>query len=116
MFCPTCHRTFMMPFSTFVRGYLYCSRKCSGLARRRGSCRGIRGNTNEWFTIRSQIFKRDHYQCVLCNSKEKLHCHHIIPWRFFANNESINLITLCKSCHLKLEGKLREKRNQSHKF
>lgn len=42
------------------------------------------------------IKQRDHWQCVICKSKENLHCHHIIPredrkLRYDMNNA----ITLC---------------------
>lgn len=52
---------------------------------------------------RSEIFKRDNYTCVLCNSRgDMLNAHHIKRW---ADNSLLRLdlnngITLCRKCHL----------------
>ena len=63
-------------------------------------------NTAEHYAWRNKIKERDRWQCTKCFSKEKLHAHHIIPWkvdkekRFDLNNG----ITLCASCHKKEDG------------
>jgi RNA-directed DNA polymerase len=58
------------------------------------------GTTNqhkaEWWTIRTQALKRDHYQCIMCGSTEELHIHHIKP---SGGDRMGNLLTLCHSCH-----------------
>lgn len=53
---------------------------------------------------RVNALKRDDYTCCLCNAKKQLVVHHIdgsgqddLP-----NNDINNLITLCRSCHLKI--------------
>jgi 5-methylcytosine-specific restriction endonuclease McrA len=45
--------------------------------------------------VRKKVLKRDGHCCQMpdCESKKKLHVHHII--RF----DPSNLITLCKKCH-----------------
>lgn len=54
--------------------------------------------------LRTKIRKRDQYHCQLCRShfptrSKALSIHHIDYDKM--NNESINLIALCKSCHAK---------------
>lgn len=55
-----------------------------------------------WQAIRRAIVARDGC-CQHCGSTEKLHVHHIVPFRLFASheqaNEPDNLITLCQHCH-----------------
>src|SRR3990167_2176370 len=53
-----------------------------------------------WGEIRERILKRDDYVCRICKtdgSGSSLNVHHI-DWDR-SNNESINLVTLCKTCH-----------------
>lgn len=55
--------------------------------------------------VRQQILERDGYKCQLCNSQEKLVIHHKDGTtnrksEKNANNEPLNLITLCRSCHI----------------
>ena len=52
------------------------------------------------------IKKRDNHKCRICNSKEKIHAHHIFYKQFYPEL-SLNMnngITLCKSCHTELHG------------
>jgi len=61
-------------------------------------------NSARHYEWRYLVKKRDG-ECKNCGSKEKLHAHHIIPWKI---NESLrfdisNGITLCSSCHRKIE-------------
>jgi hypothetical protein len=71
---------------------------------------------SEWDQIREQVLQRDFYECVQCGiSKEGhisrygmgLNVHHIKPFREFDEkgeaNQLQNLVTLCASCHAKLE-------------
>ena len=50
---------------------------------------------------------RDNFSCIECGTKEgRIHAHHVIPWK---ENEDLrfdidNGLTLCASCHAKLEG------------
>lgn len=58
-------------------------------------------NSLEYRAWRKKVLERDGYACVVCNSKNNLHVHHIVPFsrdhskRFVVDNG----ITLCKSCH-----------------
>jgi hypothetical protein len=52
---------------------------------------------------RKNVLKRDAYQCVQCESKERLEAHHVIRW---ADAPELRLVvdngmTLCNTCHLK---------------
>jgi len=48
--------------------------------------------------LKSKIFKRDGYTCQLCFKYPiKCQCHHIDYNK--QNNQEINLLTLCRSCH-----------------
>ena len=41
--------------------------------------------------------------CKMCNSKDMLSTHHLVPRKYGVNNDEYNLITLCKNCHDKVE-------------
>lgn len=57
-----------------------------------------------WIRKRSQILKRDEYQCRLCGSTHSLQVHHIKyskdkkAWEY----PNSDLITLCEDCHKKV--------------
>lgn len=57
-----------------------------------------------WREIRKAIYKRDNWTCqecgTKCHNKVKIQCHHIEI--DVSNNDSLNLITLCASCHMKV--------------
>lgn len=72
----------------------------------------------KWESIRQNIYERDERECRVCDEKDTTHhVHHITPARRFvdrsgehptdydAMNDDSNLITLCPTCHGKLEGK-----------
>jgi len=64
---------------------------------------------------RNKVFIRDDFTCRTCGckQKEKLHPHHITKWKDSEERrfDVENGITLCNSCHAKLEGfQLGEKR------
>lgn len=63
----------------------------------------------EFKEIRKIIYERDNYICqnANCMNTENLDCHHIDYDK--QNNNPENLIILCKSCHMKTNGK--NKRN-----
>jgi hypothetical protein len=52
--------------------------------------------------LKRAIKKRDNYKCKICGNPNSLHVHHIDYNK--QNNKQINLITLCKSCHMKTNG------------
>ena len=54
------------------------------------------------------VYKRDNYECKNCGLKMSIfrkgfHIHHIIPFLKTRDNSLENLITLCQSCHSKIE-------------
>ncbi len=67
----------------------------------------------EWRTYpeyklwRAEVYARDEWKCVQCDSKEKLEAHHIKPCRTHPEltHDVYNGVTLCKSCHRKIAGK-----------
>lgn len=59
--------------------------------------------TDRWDVIRRQVYMRDGYRCVMCGKKGKLAAHHIVPLRVSHNNSLSNLVSVCDSCHKKLE-------------
>lgn len=122
--CTVCGKSYEVKASQFKsRGpSKYCSNECRAEAKavsmqgdgnpnyRGGTilCRG-----SNWGRQRRKTLKRDNYRCQICGRKLKkrdrwvLDVHHIIPFREFDNyldaNQLSNLITLCKSCHSKVE-------------
>ena len=80
-----------------------------------------------WRKTRPIILERDGYKCVACGSKEKLEVHHILKgltdptgaciveifgitkeWlvhHLKTYNNPMNLVTLCRNCHLTLSKK-----------
>jgi len=63
-----------------------------------------------WNSQREKARKRDHYACNVCGVPEVVHAHHvhhITPFRNFENylqaNRLENLITLCPTCHRRVE-------------
>lgn len=59
--------------------------------------------SEDWDVIRTQVYKRDGYRCVMCGRKGKLHAHHIIPVRISKDNSFSNLVSVCSKCHRILE-------------
>lgn len=61
---------------------------------------------SNWDWIRKRVLERDDDTCQVCHSQGS-HVHHIIPIREFEDpedgNYKENLITLCASCHPKVE-------------
>lgn len=54
----------------------------------------------------AQVKAKDDNKCQICGSTEKLHAHHIKPWKDHQELrlEVDNGKTLCLSCHSKIEG------------
>ncbi len=68
-----------------------------------------------WKTIRKVVLQRDNFRCTNCNIQRDgkfLHVHHIdgsgneAEEHRFSNNELINLVTLCASCHPKIHKRI----------
>ena len=67
-----------------------------------------------WANIRLKVISRDENQCQICRLSYQapvLHVHHKIPFRSFSDpelaNEMNNLITLCPTCHKRVEQNVR---------
>ena len=63
---------------------------------------------DDWEAIRLIIYMRDNYKCQECGItmneyKRPLDIHHKIPFLISHDNSLNNLITLCRSCHMKIE-------------
>lgn len=59
-----------------------------------------------WKRTADKIRLRDDNTCIVCGhcgDDNKLPVHHIIPFKISKNNNSDNLITVCQSCHIKLD-------------
>jgi 5-methylcytosine-specific restriction endonuclease McrA len=63
-------------------------------------------------STRKNVSKRDDGCCRICSQNNEIEIHHIIPVRYWdvekehdEMNHPRNLISLCRSCHNKLEGK-----------
>lgn len=56
-----------------------------------------------WRKVRLQAIARDGGKCALCDTDQDLTVHHIVPWRKTKDDSLSNLITLCRSCHYKVE-------------
>jgi endogenous inhibitor of DNA gyrase (YacG/DUF329 family) len=57
----------------------------------------------EWKKLAQEIRKRDKFICQYCGKKNATDVHHIIPRRIRIDNSPDNLITLCRSCHMRIE-------------
>src|SRR5690606_32439891 len=67
-----------------------------------------------WQKIRENVRMRDQFTCQVCGAKETTRqhdVHHKTPFRAFTSAEEANrlenLITLCHSCHHKVEQNVR---------
>jgi hypothetical protein len=59
---------------------------------------------SDWKWIKRKIKERDNYICQSCGVINKiLQIHHIVPWETVRENHPLNLITLCISCHRRIE-------------
>jgi 5-methylcytosine-specific restriction endonuclease McrA len=52
---------------------------------------------------RKRVLKRDRYHCIACGTGDNLDIHHIFPRRLGGTLDDINLITLCRRCHIDWE-------------
>lgn len=66
---------------------------------------------DDWEKIRYLVYLRDKFTCQHCKErmgKIAFHIHHKIPFLINFDNSLNNLITLCRSCHMKEEMRLRK--------
>lgn len=95
--CKKCFKVFSICKSVMVSSNAsgnYCSLNCyhssmrTGMIKHKNGFRGI---------VRREFPKPQ--TCSRCGSQEKIHIHHIEPFRYTQNNNLDNLIQLCSSCH-----------------
>lgn len=48
---------------------------------------------------RKAIYRRDGYACALCDNRQYLQIHHVIPRSHGGSDDPMNLICLCSKCH-----------------
>lgn len=66
---------------------------------------------DDWDKIRMLVYLRDKFTCQECGitaneSKRALHIHHKNPFLISFDNSLKNLITLCPSCHRKIDAQI----------
>lgn len=93
----------------------FCGRDCYArwLSKRRGSGRTPKKAYGlYWQSARKRTLERDEFTCQKCGVEqselgESLHVHHILPVRIFNDPSKAhtldNLVTLCSSCHTRVE-------------
>ena len=57
---------------------------------------------SHWRNLHEIILMRDNYTCQQCKGYGNV-VHDIIPWKKTHTHNETNLITLCRSCHAKIE-------------
>lgn len=125
--CPNCGENFV---TTATEDYEHCSRECflavhsdrmageNNPAYKNGSSsdkRCYRGP--HWSRIRKRVYERDEYNCQRCgvkcvsrddydgtNGDRIIQAHHIGGYESRDDNKLRGLVTLCASCHGKVEG------------
>ncbi len=123
--CAVCSKILKVPKWYAERGVklYFCSPKCSEEWRRKAypsdeELIKLDGRPEfkgaNWPLQSQKARERDSFTCQECGVTEsnlgrQLDVHHIISFRFFKSsleaNQLNNLITLCHSCHMKLEAK-----------
>lgn len=68
--------------------------------------------TEQWKTLRSEVFKRDGFECTKCGASHNLNVHHkqYIPKRKAWQYHMSQLVTLCEDCHF-MEHRLEKIKN-----
>lgn len=114
--CKGCRAPTTLPLSRMQKGHTrkYCSRKCwahaqtgPGNPRWRDGSSTRRFYLGDWWHQRQAALTRDGRKCRKCGAVGRLHVHHITPVRMFKNPRLAhfqeNLITLCPTCHARVE-------------
>lgn len=67
---------------------------------------------------KKEIYKRDNYQCQICNSKYKINAHHLDGWHWCKERrfDITNGITLCTKCHNLFHKEYGNKNNTEEQF
>lgn len=66
-------------------------------------------NSREWKLKRREVLKRDNHQCQTCLAIDNLEVHHK-TYKRLGNENLIDLITLCSSCHDAITSSIRFRR------
>src|SRR5512139_189383 len=104
LICEACDKPFWVYQSRLKhQNPRFCSGMCANNIPRSQNERFRRTKTLRWKEIRASIIRRDGGKCAICKRKKNLTVHHIKPWLKSRNDEPANLITLCRSCHYKVE-------------
>lgn len=104
--CVVCGTTFsVQPSHHHLRT---CSPECASTNRSEGQRKNpttprTRCKYQSWRKVRQQVIDRDGNACVTCGTSKQLSAHHMTPWRVSHDDSLTNLVTLCRSCHMKLE-------------
>lgn len=119
--CEQCGETMDVLQSTLDRGHgRFCSRNClSGWLsenvvgeQHHQWKEGESSYTGDWWNVRREARERDDYECQVCRVSrdeegKELDVHHIRPVREFDDPQDAhrleNVVTLCRSCHRKVE-------------
>jgi 5-methylcytosine-specific restriction endonuclease McrA len=56
-----------------------------------------------WRARRAEVIDRDGGRCVLCSAPDALTVHHVKPWCLSRDDRPQNLVTLCETCHVRIE-------------
>src|SRR5688500_1642091 len=105
--CPRCGAT-LDPATAGQRGPCRkCERDRSGQRRAAGEPGVLIRSTAKWQRTRATALRRDRHSCTSCGaSGQRLEVHHVQPIAAGgAAYDLRNLVTLCPSCHHKLEGR-----------
>lgn len=58
--------------------------------------------SDKWKAKRLRVLKRDNYQCKACESNTATQVHHL-SYEFIYNEPLFDLVSVCKTCHDKIE-------------
>lgn len=113
--CIGCGETFTLERAKMKRrgGGKFCTRACRDkhwvgavTPNYQGGSQAHRGP--HWNRIKRAIRRRDGC-CTVCGATERLHVHHVVPFRMFASHEQANhpdnLVTLCDVHHRQVEAR-----------
>jgi len=114
--CEYCGEKFSVPPSR--KSAKFCSKECMNKCYSGKGSPSWRGGGDSyygknWQRVRRIVRNRDCFRCRKCGKHEdeydnELDVHHIVPFREFDEPEEANtpnnLVTVCRSCHGKIEG------------
>lgn len=61
-----------------------------------------------WDKIRENARRRDFYICRICENKNSLDGHHLAYERWGGEEEPRDILSLCRDCHGKVHGKIKD--------